>query len=123
MPKFDEAQLEEAIIELFVKNGYDYVSGESIHRKYDEVLLFDDLKSFMLSKYPDLNGKELEIITNKLKFVPTSPLYIGNRQAFFLVNEGFDLARDDTSKPPIHIDFIDYKNPENNIFKMGFLLQ
>ncbi|EGV7878780.1 type I restriction endonuclease, partial [Enterococcus faecium] len=106
MPKFDEAQLEQAIIELFVKNGYDYVSGESIHRKYDEVLLFDDLKSFMLSKYPDLNGKELEIITNKLKFVPTSPLYIGNRQAFFLVNEGFDLARDDTSKPPIHIDFI-----------------
>lgn len=118
LPKFDEAQLEQAIIELFVKNGYDYVSGESIHRKYDEVLLFDDLKSFMLSKYPDLNGKELEIITNKLKFVPTSPLYIGNRQAFFLVNEGFDLARDDTSKPPIHIDFIDYKNPENNIFKV-----
>nr|WP_269207780.1 restriction endonuclease subunit S [Streptococcus equi] len=39
MPKFTEAQLEEAIIELFQEQGYDYINGDKLHRKYDEILL------------------------------------------------------------------------------------
>ena len=33
MPKFTEAQLEEAIIELFQEQGYDYINGDKLHRK------------------------------------------------------------------------------------------
>ncbi|PEK15726.1 type I restriction endonuclease subunit R [Bacillus toyonensis] len=118
MSKFDEDQLEQAIVNLFIQNGYKHELGENIHRKYDEIILVDDLKSFLIEKYPDLTKKELEIIVNKIKFVPTSPLYTGNRQAFFLINEGFDLVRDDTDKLPLHIDFIDFKDPIKNVFKI-----
>ena len=118
MPKFDEAQLESAIIELFQKNGFIYENGETIHRKYDEVILPEDLSDFLLNSYPNLTASELEKIINKLRYVPTTPLYKGNRQAFYLVNEGFDFVRDDVSKPPIHVKFIDYDNFENNIFKV-----
>ena len=46
------------------------------------------------------------------------PLYLGNRETFWLVNEGFDLQRDDISKVALHVDYIDYDNPEKNIFKV-----
>ncbi|WP_342976533.1 HsdR family type I site-specific deoxyribonuclease [Streptococcus constellatus] len=118
MAKFTESQLEEAIIELFRTNGYDYANGETIHRKYDEVLLETDMKNFLSRRYQDVTDLELEKIINKIKYVPNTPLYMGNREAFYLVNEGFNLIRDDADKEPIHIEFIDFENPENNIFKV-----
>lgn len=118
MAQFNEQQLEDAIVDLFTKQGYEHKNGEQIHRKYDDVLLEDDLRSFLLLKYPDLTITELSTVINKIKYVPTNPLYSGNRQAFFLVNEGFDLAREDSDKLPLHIDFIDFENIDNNIFKV-----
>ena len=44
--QFTEAQLEEAIITLFEQHEYTYVHGESIHRKYEDILLLDDLRNF-----------------------------------------------------------------------------
>lgn len=118
MAKFTESQLEEAIIELFRTNGYDYANGETLHRKYDEVLLENDMKNFLSRRYQDVTSLELEKIINKIKYVPNTPLYMGNREAFYLVNEGFNLIRDDADKEPIHIEYIDFENPENNIFKV-----
>lgn len=118
--KFNEEQLEKAIIELFVQQGYDYIHGEEIHRKYDDILLTDDIKSFILKKYSQYNLTENEIdrIINKIKSISYSFLYDGNRKTFWLINEGFDLERDDISKVAVHIDYIDYENIENNIFKV-----
>lgn len=64
--------------------------------------------------------KEVEVqkIINKIALIQASPLYFGNRETFWLVNEGFDLQRDDISKVALHVDYIDYDNPEKNIFKV-----
>ena len=82
MPKFDESTLEAAIIELFIENGYDYISGESIHRKFDDVLLLSDLTSYLNSKYSNLSEVEVAKIINKIKLTPTDPLYKSNRDFF-----------------------------------------
>lgn len=118
--KFTEDDLEQAIIELFKQQGYDYVLGENIHRQYEDILLMDDLTSFLSSKYSSagLSDVEMQKIVNKLKLIPSTPLYSGNREAFWLVNEGFDLVRDDISKVALHVDYIDFDHPENNIFKV-----
>ena len=118
--QFTEAQLEAAIIEIFQQQGYIYVHGEKIHRQYEEILLEDDLRSFLQEKYAHegLSETETQKIINQLALVPASPLYEGNRAAFWLVNEGFDLQRDDLSKVALHIDYIDFDHPENNIFKV-----
>ena len=118
MAKFSEAQLEQAIVELFQDNGYDYVNGDMLHRKFDDVLLEDDMRNFLNRRYADITNTELEKIVNKIKYVPNSPLYMGNREAFYLVNEGFNLTRDDNSKGALHIEYIDFETPENNIFKV-----
>ena len=118
--KFTEAELEQAIIELFTVQGYTYVHGGNIHRQYEDILLLDDLRSFLTVRYAAENLSDVEIqkIINKLNLINATPLYIGNREAFWLVNEGFDLIRDDISKVALHVDYIDFDHPENNIFKV-----
>lgn len=117
---FDEAELERAIIELFEREGYEHLSGDEIHRATDETLLLDDLRDFISTRYANenLSATELQTIVNKLSLINSTPLYAGNREAFFLVNEGFDLPRDDTSKVALHVEYIDFNAPDRNIFKV-----
>jgi type I restriction enzyme R subunit len=116
--QFTEAELETASVELFREQGYDYVDGETIHRSFEEVLLKEDLRGYLSSKYPDLTDLEVERAISRLDNIPSAPLYQGNREAFLLVNEGFDLVRDEPGKIAIHIDFIDFESPERNSFKV-----
>ncbi len=118
--KFTEGELEQAIIELFKQHDYTYVNGEDIHRRYEDVLLLDDLRTFISTRYADANLSEVEMqkIINKLNLIPSTPLYLGNREAFWLINEGFDLIRDDFTKVALHVDYIDFGEPKNNTFKV-----
>lgn len=118
--KFTEAELERAIIELFRQQGYEYTYGEAIHRELDTVLLEEDLRAFLTRQYQDkhLSDVEMKKIVNMLSLIPSAPLYAANRQAFWLVVEGFDLVRDRLGELPIHIDFIDFEHPEHNIFRV-----
>lgn len=118
--KFTEYELEQAIIELLKQQDYIYVNGDDIHRRYEDVLLLDDLRSFISTRYTNANLSEVEIqkIINKLNLIPSTPLYLGNREAFWLLNEGFDLIRDDFNKVALHVDYIDFDEPKNNIFKV-----
>lgn len=118
--KFTEAELEEAIIELFRQENYIYVNGESIHRQYEDILLTDDLWAYLSDRYSSagLSDAEMKKIINKLSLINSTPLYLGSRDAFRLVNEGFDLVRDDITKVALHIDYINYDEPEKNIFKV-----
>ena len=118
--KFTENQLEQAIIELFKEQGYDYQNGEYIHRHYEDVLLEDDLKSFLANQYSEANltPSELQTCINKIKYVHSTPLYIGNRETFWILNEGFDLPREDPYAPAVHIELVDFDQPEANRFKV-----
>jgi len=118
--QFNEEQLENAIIELFVQQGYTHVFGDSIHRRLEDILLEDDLRAYLEKRYRDDNLTESEIqkIINRLKLIPSEPLYDGNREAFWLINEGFDLSREDTGKVALHVGYIDFDVLENNIFKV-----
>lgn len=116
--KFTEAELEKAIIELFKQQGYVYICGENMHRQYEDILLEDDLCSFLLTRYSDLSEGELQKIINKILLIQSTPLYTGNKETFWLVNEGFDFQRDDITKIALHVDYIDYDHPEKNIFKV-----
>ena len=117
---FTEAQLEEAIIELFQAAEYDYTDGNTLRRDDEEILLKDDLRDFIATRYANENLSETEMtkIMNRLEHINAAPLYIGNRAAFWLINEGFDLQRDDASAVALHVDFIDFDEPGNNHFRV-----
>ena len=69
--KFTEAELEEAIIDLFRQENYAYVNGESIHRQYEEILLTDDLRAYLSDRYRSagLSDAEMKKIINKLTLI------------------------------------------------------
>ena len=115
---FTESELEKAIIELFKQQGYTYLHGDEIHRPFKDVLLYDDLKAFLLSQYPDLTQSELSKIISRLDNLPAVPLYEGNRDTYRLISEGFDFVREDPSKIGLHVNFIDFDNIDNNSFKV-----
>lgn len=118
--QFNEVELESAIIELFKNQEYDYIHGDSIHRKYEDVLLEDDLRAYLSERYAkeSLTESEVQMIINRIKLIPSTPLYAGNRETFWLINEGFDLVRDDPDKIALHIDFIYFDSPKQNKFKV-----
>jgi type I restriction enzyme R subunit len=118
--KFTEDDLEHAILELFQMQGYEYTYGEDIHRRFEDILLEDDLREFLNRKYADKNLSDVEMkkIITQLSLIPSTPLYYSNRQAFWLVVEGFDLVRDNINDVALHVDFIDFDHPENNVFRV-----
>ena len=116
--KFTESELETAIIELFKKEDYAYKDGEYLHREYDEVLLAGEVRSFLANRYAkdNITDAELDTCIARLENISDTPLYDGNRETYFLVTEGFDLVRENPSELPIHIDYIDFKNIDNNSY-------
>lgn len=49
--KFTEAQLEQAFIDLLGNEGIQHHLGQTIQRSPEEVLIKDDLKTFLLQQY------------------------------------------------------------------------
>ena len=118
--QFDEAELENAIIELFKEQEYIYVHGDEIERRYEDVLLESDLRDYLVERYADenLSESELQKIINRIALISSMPLYSGNKETFWEMNNGFDLVRDDAEKLALHIDFINYDDYTQNKFKV-----
>jgi len=53
--KFTEAQLEAAIIELLGEQGFPYVAGEEISCSNSEVLIKEDLRTYLAKQYQSAN--------------------------------------------------------------------
>ena len=118
--QFTEEELEKAIINLFQNEDYDYLNGETIHRQFSDVILYADFMEYINTKYKDdeLTNNEKEIIFNEINLISATSLYEGNKEAYLKISEGFDLVRDDANKIALHIDFIDFDEVDNNLFKV-----
>lgn len=118
--KFTEDTLEQAVIELFEAEQITHCNGAFIHKEMSEVLLRDDLKSFLLNRYSDddITLNEISGITRQLESLPSSALYDSNRAIMKTVADGFVFKREDRNKKDIFIQLIDYEHIENNTFKI-----
>lgn len=118
--KFTEARLEQAIIDLLGKEGYPHVLGETINREPDEVLIKDDLRSFLASKYAsdNITLDEIDRVIRKLEVLPASDLYESNKVIMKMVSDGFLLKREDRSQKDLYIQLVDYSDSDNNIYKI-----
>ena len=117
--KYTEAQLEQAFISLLETEGYQYVNGKELDRSSNQdVLLKEDLRAFLLKRYPDLEEIELESLVNELAFQSASDLYESNKYICKLLADGFIFKRNNPSKKDLHIRFIDIKDISKNSFKI-----
>ena len=109
--KFTEAKLEQAFIELLGIEGFPHLLGNSISRADDEVLIEEDLKTYLLDRYETegLNNLEVQSIILQLKSLSSADLYESNKKIMRWIADGFILKREDRNQKDIHIELIDYK--------------
>ena len=110
--KFTEAKLEQAIIELLKGEGYAYVPGQGISREPTEVLIKDDLKGYLKTRYAadHITSGEIDSVVRKLEVFSASDLYESNKAIMKMVSDGFLLKREDRSKKDLYIQLIDYRD-------------
>ena len=120
MSKFTEEKLELAFIELLENQGITYIFGKDIQRNQSEVLLEDDLKEYLKSRYKTENITDSEItqIVRKLQNYPASDLYDSNKAIMKLISDGFILKREKADDKDIYIEFINYDDVNSNNFKI-----
>ena len=118
MTNFNEHALEMSIMQLFKDQGYTYISGDQIHRERTEVLLADDLKQYLYSRYAKdgITPSEVDSIILMLRNT-SGTLYEANKAIYKMLCDGFIFNREDRTQKDIFIELIDFENPENNIFK------
>ena len=115
--KFTEAKLEQAFTSLLAKEGYPHFLGDSIERNpkmglpESEVLIEDDLRKYLLTRYKKelLTDYEVDRIVLELKRLPSSDLYESNKTVMRWLADGFIFKREDRSQKDLHIELIDYK--------------
>ena len=66
MPHFNEHALEMAIMELFQNEGYIYTNGEEVHKEVSEVLLRDDLRMYLHSRYAVQGITDVEVTNDEV---------------------------------------------------------
>ncbi|WP_375584232.1 type I restriction endonuclease subunit R [Cyclobacterium xiamenense] len=108
--KFTEEKLEQVFIELLSQQDIPHVHGSTVKRSPDEVLIEEDLKTFLFSKYEKekLTENEADQIVRQLKSYPASDLYESNKVIMKLLSDGFILKREDRSQKDLYIQLIDY---------------
>ncbi|MET0010287.1 MAG: HsdR family type I site-specific deoxyribonuclease, partial [Candidatus Thiodiazotropha sp. 6PLUC4] len=108
--KFREDKLEQAIIALLEEQGFPYHSGDTLDRKPTEVLLREDLRTYLSNRYATdgITEGEIQSILRKLDAYPSTDLYESNKAIHKLVANGYLLKREDRSKKDLYIQLIDY---------------
>ena len=119
MNNFNEAQLEQAFVELFKKEGYDYVQGGYIVRDSRDVILYDDLRKFLRENHKEegITEDEINRAIAKIETSEGGGVYAENVEAMRMIQLGFPLRRTDPNLPDIYINLINYEDVDKNIFK------
>lgn len=120
MSHFNEHALEMSIMELFQQEGYIYTNGEEINKEASDVILREDLRAYLRSRYAKDWTTELEVesVIAKLTAANGFLLYDKNVNTYRLMTEGFSLKREDKTQPDLFIEPIDFENESKNTFRI-----
>lgn len=118
MANFNEHTLEMSIMELLKDEEYTYLNGNQIHRERTEILLVDDLKQYLYSRYASdgITPSEVDSIILMLRNI-SGTIYEANKAVYKMICDGFIFNREDITQKDLYIELIDFDTPENNIFK------
>lgn len=112
MKHFTEASLEELFCQLLASQHYTHHLGDTLTRSPEEVLIEDDLRTYLLRRYKvqEMTVFEADSIIRQLKALPASDLYESNKTIMRQLADGFTFTREDRRQKDIFVELIDYCN-------------
>lgn len=118
--KYSESNFENSVIGLFEKQNYIYECGYDIHRTNEEIILIDDFKEYLFKRYPELNfqPEEIDSVIHNLLSARGTSLYETMKATLAELRKGFILDRSAYGLKDELIEYFDYDNVENNVFKV-----
>ena len=119
--KFNEAALESAIIELLGQQGYPHVRGGDLALPEGEVLIRDDLATYLAQRYAaeNITATEIQWLIHELASLPASDLYASNKAIIDKISNGVTLRREDPNAKDFFVEFIDYSPAgDGNSYKL-----
>lgn len=117
MGLFDEAALEEAIIDLLKSQNYEYIHGSFVHKEISEVLIKDEFITYLHDMYrdTDITEDEIEFIYEEVSSFQRYSLYDANKKFTEYLIEGFKLVRKESDKKDLWLNLVDFNpNLEEN---------
>ena len=112
-----EQEFENALIQMFVDNSWEYLSGDNIERsKGTEVLIANDIRSFIENQYSFLTSEEVNDIVNKIALAGGETEFTTMHNIYTMMVDGITFTTTDGTSHKIK--FIDYNNVGNNTFKV-----
>ena len=115
--KFYESEYEEALIDLLVEEGWDYTHGSKLHRTNREMLLMDDLRSFLQEQYPELENEDITNIIDHLRHTSGQTHFAQLRSTYRLLIEGYRYTRQSDGLA-FDIAYIDFDKVGSNRFRV-----
>lgn len=117
---FTESSFENAVLELFQNQGYKYQCGYDLHRTSEEILIVGDFKDYLSKRYALLNLQESEInfILHNLLSSRGTSLYSTMKATLCTLQNGITLDRSAYGMKDEFIEYFDFSNVENNVFKV-----
>lgn len=114
--KFYESDYEEALIDLLGQQGWSYTFGGNIARNNKEVLLTDNLSTYLKKRYDELTDADIEEITNHLRHTSGQTHFELLRNTFYLIRDGYRYTRNGDGKI-FDIEYLDFEpDNSNNIY-------
>lgn len=117
--KFYESEFEGALVQLLRENGWQYTFGGDCHRRLTDVILEDDLQSFLTAHYgaKGLTPNDYDTIAAKVRNISGDTYYRSMVNAVCQTRDGFDFTPSVAGASAFHLDLIDFEHPEKNIFR------
>ena len=118
MAKFCENEFEQAVLEKFENNSWEYLCGYDISRELDSPILKQDLRTYLDQNYDSLSDNEFDQVASYITEYSNQSLYRALKETYKRLFKGFDLLRDDGSR--LFINFFDFGDDAetNNIFRV-----
>ena len=119
--KYYESDYEEAVVQLLQQAGWaEYSCGCELHRKYTDTIFEEDMLAYLKSRYydKDLSDTDFKTIIANLRNVGGSTDFIASRNAYTLYRDGYDFKFSDVTKQPFKVEYIDFEDVSNNIFRV-----
>ena len=115
--KFYESEYEEALIALLREAGWDYTHGGELHRHNEELVLTEDMSSFLLSQHPELDTENVVNIIDHLRHTGGQTHFDRLRStSYHLLVDGYRYTRQGDGVA-FDISYIDFNEVVRNRFR------